>query len=242
METEIWKDILGYEGLYQISSEGRVKTLAKKPVGKLNAYQIRRLKKEKILKGATLKGRGNYRQIALSKSDIAKTFLIHRLVAEAFLPNPENKPQVNHINGIKNDNRLENLEWCTTFENMAHAVRIGLHSMKGERHNLSRLKDEDVLRIRELGKTKTADEITTLYNVSKSNIAQILCGKTWSHLPYAKVRRKPTTKQKKLNENSVREIRNLKGLYTPLEVAKMFNVSVPTIYGVWYYQTWKHVI
>ena len=106
---EIWEDIKDYEGLYQISNKGRIK----------NRY--------KILKPNTIKKTKNYscKQIGLSKNSIKKMFYIHRLVAQAFLPNPENKPQVNHIDSNSMNNFLENLEWCTKEENVKHSLENG---------------------------------------------------------------------------------------------------------------------
>jgi hypothetical protein len=81
-----------------------------------------------------------YTQVRL-RGDINKTYLLHRLVAQMFLPNPENKPQINHINGNKADNRLENLEWATRSQNMTHAYKMGLakgHDKRGEQHPLSK--------------------------------------------------------------------------------------------------------
>lgn len=113
-EKEIWVDIKGYEGLYQVSNLGRVKSL-----------NYRRTGKEKILK--PIKMKRQYIKVQLCKNRKPKQYMIHRLVAQAFIPNPDNKEQVNHINGNKADNRVENLEWCTNSENTQHAFENGLN-------------------------------------------------------------------------------------------------------------------
>ena len=104
MEEEVWKPIKNYEGLYEVSNMGRVKNLNYKGSGK-----------EKILKN--IKRREGYLMVILTKNGKRRGFLVHRLVAEAFIPNPEGKPCIDHINTIRNDNRIENLRWVTYKEN-----------------------------------------------------------------------------------------------------------------------------
>lgn len=128
---EIWKDVVGYEGRYMVSSVGRVKSLA----GKFG----KRVYKERLLR-AHINSTG-YPELELSRDGVQIAVSPHRLVAFAFIPNPQNKPEVNHINGIKTDNRVENLEWCTRGENIAHCYRMGLRksakSMTGKFNELN---------------------------------------------------------------------------------------------------------
>lgn len=111
MEDEIWKDIAGYEGLYQVSSLGKVKSL-----------NYRRTEKEKILK--PVKNRKGYLIVNLHKNHKQKIFAVHRLVATAFIDNPENKSQIDHINTIRTDNRVDNLRWTTPKENNNNILTI----------------------------------------------------------------------------------------------------------------------
>ena len=123
---EIWKDIKGYEGLYQVSNFGNIKSLARKNTFYcvLRKEYLERPVKERILK--TNDKNAKYKQVHLLKNGVVKVYLVHRLVAQEFIPNPNDLPQVNHIDGNKYNNRIDNLEWCTASENNKHAFRIGL--------------------------------------------------------------------------------------------------------------------
>lgn len=113
MKEELWKDIPGYEGFYEVSNLGRFKRIAGK---RLRSDGVVSNLKEKF---CTLHVcRKGYYNVTLSKNGSQKTIKAHRLVAKAFIPNPKNKKQVNHINCIKTDNNINNLEWCSGLENM----------------------------------------------------------------------------------------------------------------------------
>lgn len=114
---EIWKDIPGYESIYQVSNLGNVKSL------KSGNHHS----KTKIL--TPICADGKYLRVTLYRDKEHKYFPVHRLVATAFIPNPDCKPQVNHINGNKKDNRVENLEWCTQSYNNQHAYKTGLRNV-----------------------------------------------------------------------------------------------------------------
>ena len=127
MDNEVWKDIKDYEGLYQVSNFGRIKSLERYK----NCHSKKVLVKEKLLSGHTRRPNTNdYLNVVLSKNGECKRYAIHRLVAQEFIDNPDGKPQVNHIDGNKQNNRADNLEWCTNKENCIHAVKNGLFRKK----------------------------------------------------------------------------------------------------------------
>lgn len=118
---EIWKDIKGYEGLYQVSNLGRVRGVEKLVRSKHSSIKT---VKARLLNSSSYKS--GYKYVTLSSGGFRRKHKIHRLVATAFIPNTQNKREVNHLNGIKSDNRRDNLEWCTSSENQKHAFKIGL--------------------------------------------------------------------------------------------------------------------
>ena len=133
---EVWKDIIGYEGLYQVSNHGRVKSLYRE-FWSGKGYHILNKYPEKIMK--TLINRGGYEYVVLCKDSIAKKIKVHRLVAQSFIPNPDNKPQVDHINTIRYDNHVENLRWATKSEN-------GLNPITRKRRSTSKMGDKNPIK------------------------------------------------------------------------------------------------
>ena len=181
---EEWKPIIDYENLYMISNLGRVKKLENQVTQKdLKGNIYTRTFPEKILKERNNKT--DYITVGLNTNNTSKTFRIHRLVAIHFIPNPENKPEVNHINGIKSDNRLENLEWCTSAENSKHALETELTKIQyGSETTNSKLTEKEVLEIRKLKETTnmTSTEIGKLFGVNQPAISKIIHRKTWKHI------------------------------------------------------------
>ncbi|NJL52917.1 MAG: endodeoxyribonuclease [Hydrococcus sp. SU_1_0] len=160
-------DIPGYEG-YQVSNYGRVKNS----------------KTGKILKPYLTRG---YLRVSLYNESGRKCKLVHRLVAEAFLPNPDNKFDVNHINGCKIDANVCNLEWVSASENMSHAHSNGLRpriDTQGEKNGFSKLTKFQVMQIKHLlaeGKS-TQKTIGSQFNVSRETISSIKNGRRWQEV------------------------------------------------------------
>ena len=120
-ESEVWKDVAGYEGFYQVSNRGNVRSVAR-------ADSLGRKCRGRVLKQGY--SSGGYPQVNLYKNGKRKIRLIHRLVAGAFIPNPESLPQVNHIDEDKDNNNLENLEWCDSKYNVNYGTRTERVSKK----------------------------------------------------------------------------------------------------------------
>lgn len=180
LEGEAWRDVVGYEGIYQVSNLGRVKSLDRRNHRK-HAY------KGKIKKLTDLKG---YKAVRLCKTGSQNTSLVHRLVAACFIPNAKNLPDINHKNCIKSDNRVENLEWISEKDNTKHAILNGrMNHLFGENNSLSKLTIRDVNEIRGLYLTGkyTHQEISKIYGVKKSVIGKVVNNTNWYNEEYGKL-------------------------------------------------------
>ncbi len=116
---EEWKDVIGFEGYYQVSSQGRVKSLSIQ----IPSHCGTRIRKERILKASH--DTHGYPKVELHKDGFSRQYRVHWLVASAFLPNPDNLPVVDHINAVRYDNRVENLRWVDAKENIRHSIELG---------------------------------------------------------------------------------------------------------------------
>ena len=168
---EIWKDISGYEGLYQVSNLGRVRSFSKfdKASGHILSQQI------------TPEG---YPKVTLSVGGKRKHRKVHRLVAESFLDKTDESFIVNHIDGNKSNNSVLNLEWVSYSKNVKHALELELSMQRGETHDCAKLKDSDIPLIRKLRveyglKLKT---IALIFGVHRVTINDIFTGRTWTHI------------------------------------------------------------
>lgn len=165
---EIWKDIKGFEGSYEINRNGEVRRIKRKVKG----YSY--------LKSTVMKI--GYCIYAFSvKGKVTKHYM-HRLVAEHFIENPEGYNYVNHLNGIKTDNRVENLEWCTQSRNIQHSFDTGLQPNGEKHHACTRLTEEDAKMIK-YGYPDLGDRaVAKIYSIHHAHVYYIRKGKTWKHI------------------------------------------------------------
>lgn len=170
---ELWKDVVGYENLYQVSNLGNVKSLNNWHKHKNGSPYLRNQ-----VRCST------YLAVGLTKNTKRTQFQIHALVAMAFIPNPNNYPEVNHIDGIKSNNQVENLEWCTRSMNIRHAFDTKLNiAARGVKNGSSKLSNDDIKLIRDMsipGISK--NEIVNKLHVALSTVYRVLNGTTWSHV------------------------------------------------------------
>lgn len=165
MENEIWKDVPEYEGLYQISNLGNIKSLSRRNKNRINQEKLMKLK---------LNSSGYY-QVWLCKNNKDKGFFVHRLVALAFISNENNFPEVNHIDTVKINNTTSNLEWCTHSYNMKHANSLGLISIKKMTESKIKYTKNDLNKVIELKNlNKSHREISEQTGVHISTVKRMI--------------------------------------------------------------------
>jgi len=181
---ENWLPVKGFEGIYEVSDCGNVRSLTR-------LYKSDNFNKVFIGERLTdfKQPRFGYHVVTLYKKPYRKCTRVHRLVAQAFITNPYNLPEVNHIDGDKSNNCLENLEWCTSSENHYHAYATGLQmAVMGSKHGHAKLSEQDVYEIKILLKVRTYSHkfISNIYNISRQGISNIHAGHTWKHIQLQK--------------------------------------------------------
>ena len=177
---EIWKDVVGYVGYYEVSNKGNVRSVSRK----VNNFKGESAKRKGV-NMAFVTTKAGYKRVSLRMLGTKRTFRVHRLVAEAFLPNPHQLAEVNHLNGIKDDNRLENLEWVDRRRNIDHAKEHNLfNSPKGSNHHKATITEDTVRAMRKLYAegNHTQKQISEEFSVHLSKAKHILAGRTWKHV------------------------------------------------------------
>jgi len=167
---EFWKKIDNFTNEYEVSNLGRVKSLSRNTTA------------GKILKPST--SRFGYKKVTLCKNNKLTYFLVHRLVAIAFLDNPNSLPTVNHKDGDKSNNIISNLEWSTHSQQLKHGHLLGLMNHQGENHSQNKLTKNQVLMIYDLAINSNfkQHEIAKMFNVHQVTVSLIKRKKAWPHL------------------------------------------------------------
>jgi hypothetical protein len=177
---EQWRNVRGHEKRYMVSNLGRVRAIYRK-----RSKTLRHKDGEGVMSSPI--NRKGYPKLSLYGDNGKRVnYEVHALVARAFVPNPENKPCVNHIDGNKANNHVSNLEWCTWLENMEHARKTGLIKHKGEAHRNARLNRHKVKRARLLKEVSPGikwRDLADIFGVSLSCIEAAVSRRTWKHVP-----------------------------------------------------------
>lgn len=244
--NEEWKPVPNFEGLYEVSNLGRVRSVERKVRSNQRNNHFFAVKQRFLLPDIS----AAYYRVTLSKDGKTKRFSVHRLVCEAFLENPENKPFVNHKDGDKLNNTLSNLEWVTQSENCIHALETGLAKpVKGERHGMAKYSEETVNEIRMLYETTsmTHQSIADKFGIDRRYITELINGKIWTELKVnsKKPRKFPLGENhsnSKITSEIAREIKTLLASGNPAsKIADSLAISRDIVYDIKRGKTWKHI-
>ena len=232
--VEIWKVIPGWEGYYAASNLGRIKRLAGSPRCKIDRI-VNPMKTE----------RGYLTVSPVKVGWRQRPMMIHRLVLEAFVgPGPTPKHTPNHINGVKTDNRLCNLEWVTHAENIKHAYDNGLHGKyKGSKASAAKLCEADVVTILErIAGREQRKAIAADFGVALKTIDQIVAGQTWKHVARPDLSNKRTGHHI-LTAEEVSEIKRIlyPGTHSHRQIGKQLCVTGAAIWQISAVKSWKHI-
>lgn len=216
---KIWKELPESNGTVFVSNDGAIKT----------ERVFTKLARSKVLKQSIDKK--GYCRVGVWIDGKIKTLKAHRVVATTFIPNPENKPQINHKNGIKTDNRVENLEWCTNKENSHHAVKMGLFKpslVRGEQHGHTKTTNEQILEI--VKKVKSGamlKDVANEYGLSRTTLTDIIKGKVWSHI--TKIKSSKDLRKVLSKEDVLKIVAMRKSGMTARSIANHFKIGYTTV-------------
>ena len=180
MTEEKWVPVVGYESFYEVSNLGRVRSKDRTIVNNIATFT----QQGRILKTSTTRN-GYHKYVLTCENKKQKTLLAHRVVAQAWISNPLNKKNVNHINGIKTDNRVSNLEWSTDSENVRHALSTGLINVrKGEQVYFSKFTNAQALYIKTAFTVGDLSirELSDMFELPYRTVADIARNRTWKHI------------------------------------------------------------
>jgi len=176
-QIEEWRDIPEFKGKYQASNKGRIRSLDREEKRLGHIYRV----KGRVMSQSV--NPNGYRVARMSLNSVVRHKSVHRLIMLAFCENPDNKPSVNHINSDRQDNRLENLEWCTNQENSNH-MKQSNRSLKGHLNHQSKLDIYKILTIRTIGGHSLwpSRKIGSALGVSKTSVINVLKGASWANV------------------------------------------------------------
>lgn len=247
-QYEIWKDITGLEGSYKVSSTGLM----------MHFYKNKRWK---IVRPFT--ERTGYSVARLWLGDgTRKGVRVHRLVAKAFIPNPNNYEEINHKNGIKTDNRVENLEWCDRKYNAGYINVLNPDANQGENNPMAKYTNKQILEVYNLAweRELSYQQIADMFGMTKQEVPMIKFGKIWGHVTKHKLNKgntinlKPCKRQfgnrngemcsqAKLTNEQVLEIYKLS--HDPgtsaIKIGKRYSISPSNVYSIKNGYTWTHI-
>jgi lambda repressor-like predicted transcriptional regulator len=231
-QAEVWKPIPEWEGLYEVSNQGRVRSYTRWPEGRLlNPW---------------LSTHG-YPTVNLAFRGKSKRRGVHVFVAEAFIGPRPKRNVINHKDSTPTNNYVGNLEYCTQRQNITHALRAGRMAV-GEKHRSAKLTEKTVRSMLELRGTKTQREIAEQFGVREKHVWKILQRKTWKHVsdegcpPLKKcTRRGESVGNSKLTEEIVRTIRQLSKSIPPQMIAEQLQLEYATVRGVVIRKSWAHI-
>lgn len=182
MTTEEWRDVPGWEERYEVSSWGLVRAKAYLKHSRNAHGPYAYMTKSKPIK-LTLNVESGYVQFDMQRDGERSLGLVHRLVAKAFIPNPNDKPEVNHKDGDKTNNVQTNLEWATTQENILHAHRLGLSSNVGSKHPRAKLDEAAAVEIRRLYEAGVSTiTLAEMFGVKRTTIYTVTSRRKWKHV------------------------------------------------------------
>lgn len=244
--SERWRTAVGYEGYYEVSDQGRVRSIPRKS-------STNRKIGGNVLETSNF--RGYRKMLANNGSKRRKCVFVHHLIANTFIgPRPTSNHQINHINGIKHDNRVANLEWVTPLENIRHSIEVLGNSIVGERNPASKITGEIAREIvRRVRSGECGIDIADDYGIAPDHVSHIITGRVWSRdtgITKGNYQRNEShpgrfrrfESRAKLTHDQVREIRNhLKHGVSRKSLSKKYGVGATSILNIANGNSWNHV-